>query len=86
METRFSNLEPGDTGNVVDSPREAHLIGANCWRWGLVPGVPFHVVRKAPLGDHIEIRVNGFHLCLRRKEAEMLRLKGYLQTLDTSFP
>ena len=53
---------------------------------GLVPGVPFHVVRKAPLGDPVEIRVNGFHLCLRRKEAEMLRLKGYLQTLDTSFP
>ncbi|MEC8843520.1 MAG: ferrous iron transport protein A [Proteobacteria bacterium] len=41
---------------------------------GLVPGVPFHVVRKAPLGDPVEIRVNGFHLCLRRKEAEMLRV------------
>ena len=42
---------------------------------GLVPDVPFHVVLKAPLGDPVEIRVNGFHLCLRRKEAEMLRLK-----------
>ena len=41
----------------------------------LVPGVPFHVVRKAPLGDPVEIRANGFHLCLRRKEAEMLRVE-----------
>jgi len=53
---------------------------------GLVRDVPFHEVRKAPLVDHVEIRVNGFHFCLRRKEMEMLRLKGYLQTLDTSFP
>ena len=52
---------------------------------GLVPGVPFHVVRKAPLGDPVEIWVNGFHFYQRRKETEMLRLKGYLQTLDTSF-
>lgn len=53
---------------------------------GLVRDVPFHLVRKSPLGDPVEIRVNGFHLCLRRKGTEILRLKVYLQTLDTSFP
>ncbi|MEL0230494.1 MAG: FeoA family protein [Deltaproteobacteria bacterium] len=91
METRFSNLEPGDTGNVVGFTEGSASYRSKLLAMGLVPGVPFHVVRKAPLGDPIEIRVNGFHLCLRRiclrrKEAEMLRLKGYLQTLDTSFP
>ena len=86
METRFSNLEPGDTGNVVGFTEGSASYRSKLLAVGLVPGVPFHVVRKAPLGDPVEIRVNGFHLCLRRKEAEMLRLKGYLQTLDTSFP
>ena len=85
METRFSNLEPGDNGNVVGFTEGSASYRSKLLAMGLVPGIPFHVVRKAPLGDPVEIRVNGFHLCLRRKKAEMLRLKGYLQTLDTSF-
>ena len=86
METRFSNLQSCDTGNVVGFTEGSTSHRSKLLAMGLVPGVPFHVVRKAPLGDPVEIRVNGFHLCLRRKEAEMLRLKGYLQTLYTFFP
>ena len=74
METRFSNLEPGDTGNVVGFTEGSASYRSKLLAMGLVPGVPFHVVRKAPLGDPVEIRVNGFHLCLRQKEAEMLRV------------
>ena len=72
METRFSNLEPGDTGNVVGFTECSTSYRIKLLAMGLVPGIPFHVVRKAPLGDPVEIQVNGFHLCLRRKEAEML--------------
>jgi len=36
---------------------------------GLVRGCSFEVVRKAPLGDPIEIKVNGFLLSLRLEEA-----------------
>ena len=75
METRFSNLEPGDTGNVVGFTEGSTSYRSKLLAMGLVPGVPFHVVRKAPLGDPVEIRVNGFHLCLRRKKAEMLRVE-----------
>ena len=74
METRFSNLEPGDKGNVVGFTEGSASYRSKLLAMGLVPGVPFHVVRKAPLGDPVEIRVNGFHLCLRQKEAEMLRV------------
>ena len=70
METRFSNLEPGDTGNVVGFTEGSASYRSKLLAMGLVPGVPFHVVCKVPLGDPVEIRVNGFHLCLRRKEAE----------------
>ena len=86
MVTRFSDLQSGDTGNVVGFTEGSTSHRSKLLAMGLIPGVPFHVVRNAPLGDPVEIRVNGFHLCLRRKEEEMLRLKGYLQILDTSFP
>ncbi|MBW6458270.1 MAG: ferrous iron transport protein A [FCB group bacterium] len=36
---------------------------------GLVPGVRIMVVRYAPLGDPIEIRINRFFMSLRKEEA-----------------
>ena len=39
---------------------------------GLTPGTEFTVIRVAPLGDPIEISVRGFHLSLRKQEADAL--------------
>jgi Fe2+ transport system protein FeoA len=39
---------------------------------GLVPGAPVSVIRSAPLGDPIQIRVRDYHLALRRGEARMI--------------
>ncbi len=86
METRFSNLQSSDTGNVVGFTKGSTSHRSKLLAMRLVRDVTFHEVRKVLLGDLVEIRVNGFHFCLRRRETEMLRLKGYLQTLDTSSP
>jgi ferrous iron transport protein A len=37
---------------------------------GLLPGTTITLVRTAPLGDPIEIKVRGYHLTLRKSEAE----------------
>jgi len=37
-----------------------------------VPGTPIEVVRFAPMGDPIEIKVRGYHLTLRKHEAEQI--------------
>lgn len=37
---------------------------------GLLVGTPVELVRFAPLGDPVEIKVRGYHLSLRRNEAE----------------
>lgn len=36
---------------------------------GLVPGTAVEVVRLAPLGDPMDLRVRGFHLSVRKAEA-----------------
>jgi len=36
---------------------------------GLTPGVKVDVVRRAPLGEPIEIRVRGSHIAMRNHEA-----------------
>lgn len=39
---------------------------------GVVPGAPVRVIKTAPLGDPIEVRVRGYHLALRRTEAKTI--------------
>ena len=41
---------------------------------GLTVGVEFEVVRFAPLGDPIEIKVRSYHLSLRKLEASGIRV------------
>jgi len=42
---------------------------------GLVKGVKINVIRAAPLGDPIEILINGFNLSLRLEEAKNIEVK-----------
>jgi ferrous iron transport protein A len=39
---------------------------------GLLPGTEVEVVRRAPLGDPMEITVRGMHLSLRKSEARQI--------------
>lgn len=39
---------------------------------GLTPGTEVQLIRRAPLGDPIEITVRGVHLWLRRSEASLI--------------
>ena len=41
---------------------------------GIVPGAPVSVVRAAPFGDPIEVRIRGYHLALRRSEASTIQV------------
>jgi ferrous iron transport protein A len=42
---------------------------------GLTVGVTIEVVRFAPLGDPMEIKVRGGHLSLRKAEAAAIRMQ-----------
>jgi Fe2+ transport system protein FeoA len=39
---------------------------------GLLVGTAIELVRFAPLGDPLEIKVRGYHLTLRKHEAEQI--------------
>src|SRR6185436_12975049 len=51
----------------IPSPHRARLL-----EMGLVTGTPIELVRFAPLGDPVEIKVRGYHLSLRKQEAEQI--------------
>lgn len=66
---RLGDLQPGDQGRVIALEKTDRQYRERLLSFGLTPGTSFAVVRMAPLGDPIEIRVRGFALSLRRGEA-----------------
>jgi len=43
---------------------------------GLLVGTPVELIRFAPLGDPVEIKVRGYHLTLRKHEAEQILVQS----------
>jgi ferrous iron transport protein A len=41
---------------------------------GVIPGVTVRIVKVAPFGDPIEIRVRGYSLAMRRNEAAAIEV------------
>lgn len=41
---------------------------------GITPGCKISVVRVAPFGDPLEIKIRGFRLCLRKCEAALIEV------------
>ncbi|MBM3514039.1 MAG: ferrous iron transport protein A [Alphaproteobacteria bacterium] len=68
-------LQPGESGRVVALGKTDRQYRERLLSFGLTPGTTFDVVRMAPLGDPIEIRVRGFALSLRRGEAQAVTVE-----------
>lgn len=49
---------------------------------GLIPGTCITLLRIAPLGDPIEIRVRGYELSLRKEEARILEVTRNIQECE----
>lgn len=41
---------------------------------GVIPGVEIEVVKMAPFGDPMEVRVRGYSLAMRRSEADAIEV------------
>lgn len=57
---------------ALDCPRS---VSRRLMEMGLLPETEVRVVRVAPLGDPIELRVRDYSLSLRRREAAAIRVR-----------
>ena len=67
----LDSLVAGERGVIasVDCPP---VIARRLMELGLIPGTEVEMIRRAPLGDPLEITVRGVHLSLRRSEARRI--------------
>ena len=70
-ECSLNRLAPGRHAVVQRVEGEAR-VRQRLLEMGLTCGVRLQMVRSAPLGDPVEVRVRGYHLSLRRQEAQSI--------------
>jgi ferrous iron transport protein A len=64
----LSELPVGSSAVVKEFPKSGAAF-LRLREMGVLPGTPITMVRTAPLGDPIEIKVRGYSLTLRKSEA-----------------
>jgi ferrous iron transport protein A len=72
---KLSQLALGASARVKDFPKNGSTF-LRLREMGLLPGTTVTYVRAAPLGDPLEFKVRGYHLTLRREEAEQITVEG----------
>lgn len=71
----LSDLAPGETGRILRLGKGDRAYRQKLLAMGLTPNTCFQVVRRAPLGDPIQIRVRDFTLSLRQSESTLLEIE-----------
>ncbi len=69
--TSLNALPHGRLARVV-AVGGATAVARRLMEMGVVPGAPVRVVKAAPLGDPLQVRVRGYDLALRRAEAQTI--------------
>jgi ferrous iron transport protein A len=60
------------TGGVVVEMRVNQDTRSRLMELGLLAGTRVELVRFAPLGDPLEVKIRGYNLTLRRHEADLI--------------
>ncbi len=75
MSLTLKDLAVGERGQVVGFEECGRAYRKKLLSMGLTPGILLEVVRVAPMGDPVEIRVRGTSVSLRVGEAEALQVE-----------
>jgi Fe2+ transport system protein FeoA len=69
----LTKLPIGKTAKVV-SISGNNSVTKRLMEMGVVPGVAVKIVKTAPFGDPLEIRLRGYSLAMRKSEAEAIEV------------
>ncbi|MCA1623782.1 MAG: ferrous iron transport protein A [Acidobacteria bacterium] len=65
----------GEKATVV-SVNGNNAVAKRLMEMGVVPGVSVRVIKSAPFGDPLEIWVRGYHLAMRKSEADTIEVQS----------
>ena len=82
----LSALQPGEEG-VITKVKGYGAFRKRINEMGFVPGVTVKVIKKAPLGDPMELELMGYRISLRKNEANLIEIvsKEVYKTFELPF-
>ena len=81
--TTLDNLPVGKEGYILSIECEDKALRNHILNMGLTPNVEVKLIKTAPMGDPLEIRVRGYELTLRKSEASKIILKDVHEAHNT---
>jgi len=79
-----NNTKQSNHGTLTELPvgRDARVTAVHgtgrvtrrLMEMGVIPGVAVQMIKAAPFGDPIEVRVRGYNLAMRRSEASAIEV------------
>ncbi len=82
MERFLQDIKPGERV-CVERIEGGGALRRRMMDMGIVPGVELEVVRRAPLGGPLQIRLKGYYLAMRRGECAKIMVcdtnQGYIE-------
>ena len=74
MLKRLSDFTIGETG-LIKMVKGEGQIRRRLFDMGVTPGAEVVLIKKAPLGDPLEVKIRGYDLTLRKDEAIFVELE-----------
>ncbi len=68
----LQDLRPGEVGKIIGF--ESSGVTHRLMEMGMLPGSEVQVVRLAPFGDPMDLKVRGYHLSIRKVDAAQIRI------------
>ena len=72
--TTLNKLTPGMTAVVTKVNGKDRLLRRHILEMGVTPGTEITLVKTAPLGDPLELKIRGYELTLRKKDAANIEI------------
>lgn len=70
----LDTLEIGESG-IITAIGGQGMLRRRLLDMGLTPGTKVKIMKRAPLGDPVELFLRGYDLSIRRKEAAQISIK-----------
>ncbi len=72
--TTLAGLKPGERGTVTRVGNESGAVKRRLIDMGITPGTEVSVVKVAPFGDPVEVRLRGFDMSIRHSDAAQISM------------
>ena len=71
----LDQVNPGQRCLVLEIDQDAAEIRSRLYDLGIIPGSALEVLRVAPLGDPLQVKVGVSYVSIRRQEASSIKVE-----------